>query len=107
MYQNIYIGIHTSARFAENKFPRLRSGCDGRRSTSESEEEMSKDNEPLYTVDLRQDQWDLICMSLEHVRLMTSSGESAYAVDKVARKFLRRCLDETLMDIRLNVPEGK
>ena len=69
---------------------------------------MRKDNnEVLYTVDLRQDQWDMICMALEHVRLMTCGGESQYAVDKVARRFLRRCIDETVIDIRANVPEAK
>lgn len=60
-----------------------------------------------YTVELRQDQWDLICECLAHVRNMTQSGDSSYAVDRVCRKFLRRCVDETVTDIRAHVPESK
>ena len=61
----------------------------------------------LYTVELRQDQWDLIVYCLSHVRDMTCSGSSAYAVDAVCRKFLRRCVDETIKEIRADVPERK
>lgn len=68
---------------------------------------MTKVGETLYTVDLRKDQWDLIVMCLEHVRAMTNSADSAYAVDCVGRKFLKRCVDETIMDIRAYVPEDK
>lgn len=57
-----------------------------------------------YSVELREDQWDLIVNCLEHVRSMTTGSDSAYAVDRVARKFLRRCVDETVADIRAAVP---
>lgn len=60
-----------------------------------------------YTVELRHDQWDMILMCLDHVRAMSLAAESAYAVDRVGRKFLRRSIDETVADIRANVPEEK
>lgn len=66
---------------------------------------MSKESDTNYTVELRRDQWDLIVMCLEHVRSMTNGGSSAYAVDSVGRKFLRRCVVETVGDIQSNVPE--
>lgn len=60
-----------------------------------------------YSVELRQDQWDLIVHCLEHVRVMTTLADSPYAVDRVGRKFLKRCVDETVTDIRAAVPEIK
>lgn len=67
----------------------------------------SKIGESLYSVDLRRDQWDLIILCLQHVRGMSLGGDSAYAVDNVGRKFLRRCVDETVLDIQANVPGEK
>jgi hypothetical protein len=66
---------------------------------------MAKENEK-YTVDLRQDQWDLIVLCLTRIRLM-SCGDTQYAVDQLGRQFLRRCIDETVNDIRADVPEFK
>jgi len=59
-----------------------------------------------YTVELRQDQWDLIVMCLGRIRGMTA-GDTHYTIDQLGRQFLRRCVDETITDIRANVPEAK
>lgn len=59
-----------------------------------------------YSVELRQDQWDLVVMCLSRIRSM-STGDTQYAVDQLGRQFLRRCLDETVNDIRASVPEYK
>jgi hypothetical protein len=59
-----------------------------------------------YTVELRQDQWDLIVLCLTRIRSLTT-GDSQYTVDQLGRQFLRRCVDETVNDIRANVPEHK
>lgn len=59
-----------------------------------------------YSVDLRQDQWDLIVMCLSRIRGM-SAGDTHYTVDQLGRQFLRRCIDEAVIDIRASVPEWK
>lgn len=65
----------------------------------------SSKGDKMLTVDLRQDQWDLIVLSLQHVRAMTTESGIVHPVDKVGRIFLRRCIDETVTDIRVSVPE--
>ena len=61
--------------------------------------------EEKFSADLRLDQWDLIVLALDHVRLMTESGASQYAVDQLSRKFLRRRIDEVVNSIQGQVPE--
>jgi hypothetical protein len=63
-------------------------------------------NEDSFTVELRADQWDLIVLALEHVRWLTTGGDSAYTIDKLGRTFLRRRCVETMNDIQGSVPEA-
>ena len=67
---------------------------------------MKKGN-TLYQAELRQDQWDLLVMALEHIRSLTQAGDSAYAVDRLGRQFLRRCCIETVKDIQAQVPKSE
>lgn len=60
-----------------------------------------------YTVELREDQWDLILLCLDHVRAMANNAVSNYAVDSVCRKFTKRRVDEIVTEITANVPEIK
>lgn len=63
--------------------------------------------EQKYTVELRLDQWDLVLLSLDHVRLMTDNAISNHAVDTLCRKFTRRRVNEIVTEITANVPETK
>jgi hypothetical protein len=55
--------------------------------------------EMMYTIALRDDQWDLIVLALCGIRDMTN-GSVQYTVDQLARKFLRRRIDETVKAIQ-------
>lgn len=66
---------------------------------------MSDKQATIFTADLRKDQWDLIVMALEHIRGMADSTASGYSVDAIGRKFLRRCIVETVGDIQSQVPK--
>ena len=66
---------------------------------------MSKESKStIYSAELRKDQWDLILMALEHIRQMANGASSAYAIDTLGRKFLKRCVEETTNDIGAQVP---
>lgn len=53
-----------------------------------------------YVVELRDDQWELIMLAMQHVRQLTDGTGSGYAIDTIARKFLRRRVTEIETDIR-------
>lgn len=64
------------------------------------------DNTATYTVDLRADQLDLIVLAMQHVRNLMDGGASAYAIDTLGRKFLRRRCLEIEREIQSNYPEA-
>lgn len=55
-------------------------------------------------VSLRSDQWDLIVLALRHVRAVMDSETVFTAVDRLARQFTRRRIDETVSDVQATVP---
>lgn len=61
---------------------------------------------PVYMAELRQDQWDLIVLALEHVRGLINTTNASTSVDHLGRKFLVRCCKEIIADIQAQVPKS-
>lgn len=57
----------------------------------------------LYTMELREEQWDLIVLALSTIRSMTV-GDSTYTIDQLGRKFLRRRCEEIIGTVQAIVP---
>jgi len=62
----------------------------------------------MKLVRLRDDQWDLVVLSLEHIgaRIDEAKTEDIERIHRLTRKFTKRRVQEAVKDIKRYVPEA-